>query len=44
MALQTTVAAKQWLRSDHVGTPTDMIATIAQQEYGVFCDVRSEIL
>jgi hypothetical protein len=29
MALQTTAIPRQWLSSDHVGTPTDTIATSA---------------
>jgi hypothetical protein len=31
MALQTTAVAGQELNSDHVGTPIDMNATMAQQ-------------
>jgi hypothetical protein len=45
MSLKTTVAARQWLSSDHVGTPTDTNATIAlQQRTGVFCAVRAKML
>jgi hypothetical protein len=45
MVVQTTVVARQWLSSDHVGTPRDMNATIAQQQRnGVFCAVRAEML
>jgi hypothetical protein len=41
----TTAVARQWLSSDHVGTPTDTNATIALQERnGVFCEVRAEML
>jgi hypothetical protein len=45
MALQTTSVARQWLTSDHVGTPTDTNATISvQQKKGVFCEIRTKML
>jgi hypothetical protein len=41
----TTAVARQWLSSDHVGTPTDMKAKVAlQQSNYVFCEVRAEML
>jgi hypothetical protein len=44
MALQATTVARQWLSSDHVGTPTDTNATIAQQQRNSgFCVVRTEM-
>jgi hypothetical protein len=45
MDLQTTTAAKQWLSSDHVGSPADKNKTNAQQQKnGIFCAVRDEML
>jgi hypothetical protein len=36
--------AMDWLSSDHVGTPTDMNATMVQQQSnGVFYVVHAEI-
>jgi hypothetical protein len=41
----TTAVARQWLSSDHVGTPTNTNTTIAQQQRnGVFCAVHAEML
>jgi hypothetical protein len=40
MDLQTTALTRQWLSGDHIGTPTDTNATMAQQQrYGVFCAI-----
>jgi hypothetical protein len=37
--------ARQWLSSDHVGTPIYMNQTTAQQQRnGVFCMIRAEML
>jgi hypothetical protein len=45
MALETMAVASQWLSSDHVATPTDTNATMAQQQrIGVICAVRVEML
>jgi hypothetical protein len=45
MALQTTTVARQWQSRDHLGSPTDTKATIAQQQRkGVFCAVRAEMV
>jgi hypothetical protein len=43
MVLQTAAVALQWLSNDHVATPTDTKATLAQQQKNcVFCAVRAE--
>jgi hypothetical protein len=45
MALQTRAVARQWLSSDHVGSPADKNTTNAQQqENGIFCAVRDDML
>jgi hypothetical protein len=45
MALQTKAVARQWLSSDHMGTPKYMNATMAQQHRnGIFCAVHANRL
>jgi hypothetical protein len=45
MEVQITAVARQWLSSDHMGTPTDTYATMVQQQRnGVICEVRAEML
>jgi stage V sporulation protein SpoVS len=43
-ALKTMAVARQWLSSDHVGTPTDTNTSVEQQQRsGIFCAVRAEM-
>jgi hypothetical protein len=45
MVLQTMVVTRQWPSSDHVETPTDTNATMAEKQMNdVFCVVRAEML